>query len=74
MIDRFVTWLAQLPGFGDVGQGACEEIDRIEAGLDRSVTGGYVQRGTRISGLIGWYIFGDFISGKLLAIRGNSAA
>ena len=93
---------------GDVGQGAWEEIDRIEAGqnygwnvregahcynppagcadtytdpvteydhsLGRSVTGGYVYRGTRISDLIGWYIFGDFISGKLFAVPENSAA
>jgi hypothetical protein len=55
------------------GRGPWEEIYWIAACLARSVTGGYV-RGTGISDLIGWYIFGDFISGKLFAVLGNSAA
>ena len=38
------------------------------------MTGGYVYRGTSISDLIGWYVFGDFISGKLFAVREDSAA
>lgn len=30
-----------------------------------SVTGGYVYRGRRIPALVGWYVFGDFCSGRL---------
>ena len=32
-----------------------------------SVTGGYVYRGTEMPDLVGWYVFGDFITGELLA-------
>lgn len=39
---------------------------------DRSVTGGYVYRGTAIPDLVGWYVFGDFISGRIFAIPENS--
>ncbi len=33
-----------------------------------SITGGYVYRGTRIPGLIGRYVFGDFCSGRIWAL------
>ena len=39
---------------------------------DRSVTGGYVYRGTVIPNLVGWYIFGAFISGRIFAIPEDS--
>jgi glucose/arabinose dehydrogenase len=32
-----------------------------------SVTGGYVYRGTALSALVGRYVFGDFVSGRILA-------
>jgi glucose/arabinose dehydrogenase len=38
----------------------------------RSVTGGYVYRGTRIAGLAGRYVFGDFITGRLWHIAGDT--
>ncbi|NNF39842.1 MAG: hypothetical protein HKN64_00590, partial [Woeseiaceae bacterium] len=85
---------------GDVGQGAWEEVDVINAGQnygwnvregancyppgsscgstftepvaqydhsagDRSITGGFVYRGTAIPGLVDWYVFGDFVSGRI---------
>ncbi len=34
-----------------------------------SITGGYVYRGERIAGLDGWYLYGDFCSGEILASR-----
>ena len=39
-----------------------------------SITGGYVYRGKRLKSLVGAYVFGDFCSGKIWAVRhdGNS--
>ena len=37
-----------------------------------SVTGGYVYRGTAIADLVGWYVFGDFVSGRIFAVPGDS--
>jgi len=94
---------------GDVGQGAWEEIDVVEAGLNYgwniregahcyppglgcdetgltdpvteygrslgvSVTGGYVYRGSAVPDLVGWYVFGDFGSGRIFAIPEDSVA
>lgn len=87
---------------GDVGQGAVEEVDRVNLGgnygwrcfegtrdtglacgspgqtlfpvaqygrgVGKSVTGGYVYRGTRLPGLVGRYIFADFVSGRIFNI------
>lgn len=36
-----------------------------------SVTGGYVYRGEEIASLQGWYIFGDFCSGRIWALNHN---
>ncbi len=41
---------------------------------DRSVTGGYVYRGPAVPGLVGWYVFGDFVSGRIFAIPEASQA
>ena len=38
---------------------------------DCSITGGYVYRASRLSGLAGSYIFGDYCSGKIWALRQN---
>ncbi len=91
---------------GDVGQGAWEEVDRIQLGgnygwrvregahcfnpssgcstafedpiteygrgLGASITGGYVYRGAAIANLVGWYVFADFISGRIFAVPDDS--
>lgn len=38
----------------------------------RSVTGGYVYRGTRAPELVGAYVFGDFVSGRVWRLDGES--
>ena len=92
---------------GDVGQGAWEEVDRINIGenygwntregancypagsacdatgltdpiteygrgVGQSITGGYVYRGSAMMDLVGYYIFGDFVSGRIWAVAANS--
>jgi uncharacterized repeat protein (TIGR03806 family) len=93
---------------GDVGQGAREEIDRVQRGgnygwncregsiaypsptqscsatfvspvhdydrnLGASVTGGYVYRGSALPALVGRYVFGDFISGRIWRLNPNGS-
>ena len=36
---------------------------------DRSVTGGYVYRGNKIKSLVGKYIYGDFVTGRIWALE-----
>ena len=38
-----------------------------------AVTGGYVYRGSQIPALVGYYVYGDFCSGEIWAIRANSS-
>ena len=46
--------------------------DYAQAGNGRSVTGGYVYRGTNTPELQGLYIYGDFVSGKIWALEGDT--
>jgi len=39
---------------------------------DCSITGGYVYRGTASPALTGWYLFGDFCTGRLWGLRETS--
>ena len=36
-----------------------------------SVTGGYVYRGSAVPSLAGWYVYGDFCSGRIWAVRAD---
>lgn len=92
----------------DVGQGAWEEVDRIEVGgnygwriregahcnipstgcatagltdpvaeydhgVGRSVTGGFVYRGSALPALVGSYVFADYVSGRVLRVAPGGA-
>jgi len=50
-----------------------EPISEYDHGLGQSVTGGSVYRGAAISELLGWYVFGDFVSGRLFGFPEASA-
>ncbi|XP_056138850.1 HHIP-like protein 1 [Lampris incognitus] len=41
--------------------------------LGKSVTGGYIYRGCQMPNLNGLYIFGDFMSGRLMSLKENTA-
>jgi glucose/arabinose dehydrogenase len=55
--------LTDLPNGFD-GIDPLAEYDHTEG--DRSITGGFVYRGSRIPALAGHYVFGDFVSGRLI--------
>jgi glucose/arabinose dehydrogenase len=40
--------------------------------LGNSITGGYVYRGTDIPDLLGFYLFGDFVTGRIWAVAADS--
>lgn len=40
---------------------------------DRSVTGGFVYRGSRLQKLAGYYIYGDFVSGRIWALEASES-
>ncbi|KAF3692858.1 HHIP-like protein 1 Precursor [Channa argus] len=42
--------------------------------LGKSVTGGYIYRGCQMPNLNGLYIFGDFMSGRLLSLKENTTS
>ena len=46
--------------------------DYAQAGNGRSITGGYVYRGSIIPALQGLYVYGDFVSGRIWALEGDS--
>ncbi|TFG42184.1 MAG: glucose sorbosone dehydrogenase [Chromatiales bacterium] len=50
-----------------------EPISEYNHGLGSSITGGYVYRGSAIADLGGWYLFGDFGSGRLFGVPENSS-
>ena len=49
-----------------------EPISEYDHGLGRSVTGGFVYRGSAIPDLAGWYVFGDFGSGRVFGFPEDS--
>ena len=51
-----------------------DPITEYDHSLGASITGGYVYRGSAIPDLVGWYVFADFISGRLFAIPEDSVA
>ena len=36
------------------------------------MTGGFVYRGSAVPDLVGWYVYGDFVSGRIFAIPADS--
>ena len=53
--------------------GLIDPVAEYDHSLGASITGGYVYRGTQNTGLVGRYLFGDFISGRIWAWIPESA-
>jgi glucose/arabinose dehydrogenase len=58
------------PGVGGPAPGATDSIFEYASGtLGRSIIGGYVYHGTGDPALDGSYVFGDFVSGRIFALK-----
>ena len=62
------------PGSSCSTAGLTDPITEYGRSVGQSITGGYVYRGTAISGLAGHYIFGDFASGRIWSVPADSPA
>lgn len=51
-----------------------EPIFEYDHSVGNSITGGFVYRGTRLPGLVGTYLYSDFITAKLWGIRQANGA
>ena len=60
------------PGSNCSAAGLTDPITEYGRSLGVSITGGYVYRGTLIPDLEGYYVFGDFGSGRIFAVAANS--
>ena len=49
-----------------------DPISEYGRSVGASITGGFVYRGSSIADLAGWYVFGDFVTGVVLAIPADS--
>jgi glucose/arabinose dehydrogenase len=59
-------------GMGCGMGGLIDPIAEYSHNLGQSVTGGYVYRGTAIPELRGYYVYGDFVTGRIWAIPSTS--
>ncbi len=48
-------------------------FDYVHGELGCSVSGGQVYRGDVMADLVGWYVFGDYCSGRIWALEANAA-
>jgi glucose/arabinose dehydrogenase len=52
--------------------GLVDPVTEYDRSLGTSITGGFVYRGSAIPDLVGWYVFGDFVSGRIFAVTADS--
>jgi glucose/arabinose dehydrogenase len=62
------------PASGCTREGLELPIAEYDHAADCSITGGYAYRGTRIPGLAGRYLFGDYCSGRIWALTETGGA
>jgi len=69
---RSTWWRREVITDGDATRGTHLTDSRVadpERKGNCSVIGGYVYRGRKIKELYGWYVFGDYCSGRIWALR-----
>lgn len=54
--------------------GLTDPVAEYSHDIGQSITGGYVYRGTSITGLVGNYVFGDFITGRIWRLVEDAGA
>jgi hypothetical protein len=59
------------PGTGCM-MDSIDPITEYGRSFGASVTGGFVYRGSAIPDLVGWYVYADFVSGRIFAIPADS--
>ncbi len=60
------------PGSACDATGLTDPITEYDRSDGQSITGGYVYRGMEYPDLIGYYVFGDFVSGRIWAVAADS--
>jgi quinoprotein glucose dehydrogenase len=55
-------------------QGLIDPIWEYHHDIGKSITGGHVYRGNRVPELVGHYLYADYVTGKLWALRYDEAA
>jgi quinoprotein glucose dehydrogenase len=55
-------------------QGMIDPIWEYHHDIGKSITGGHVYRGSRVPELVGHYLYADYVTGKLWALRYDEAA
>lgn len=51
-----------------------DPVTEYDHSVGASITGGFVYRGSAVPDLVGWYVFGDFVSGRLFAIPADTTS
>ncbi|MEZ5543362.1 MAG: PQQ-dependent sugar dehydrogenase [Pseudomonadota bacterium] len=59
---------------GNCPTGLVDPVAEYDHGSGRSITGGYVYRGAAIPDLYGYYVFGDFATGRIWALPATGGA
>jgi uncharacterized repeat protein (TIGR03806 family) len=54
------------------GEPLIDPVAEYDHNVGASITGGYVYRGTAIASLVGRYVFGDFVSGRIFGLLPNN--
>lgn len=54
--------------------GLIDPFWEYDHGQGQSITGGFVYRGTQVANLSGYYVFGDFVSGRIWGIPVDSSS
>jgi glucose/arabinose dehydrogenase len=61
-----------IPAVGCTTAGLTDPVAEYDHGVGQSITGGYVYRGGQNATLVGSYVFGDYVSGRIMRLAPGS--